>query len=486
MSLKNADLAQKHFSRRRYTWPRSITARLTFLYALSSFAILLFAMVFLYRSLVSNLELEDRQFLSEKHHVLCTMLREHPADIASWKEEVQWESGELESARYFARILDARGRILIETPGMSEILQVRGFPAPTDGDATAISKRSGSQKRAFLTLSVHAEAAGPDGEDRTVQIALDVSNEVAFIDKYRRHLAMVLILGTVLAAGAGAAVARRGMAPLRRIAETVERITVSRLDERIESAHWAQELTTVANAFNNMLDGLEDSVARLSQFSADLAHELRTPLNNLMGEAEVALAKARTAEEYRAVIESATEEYTRLSSMMESLLFLARTEKPETQLPHTLLDARKEIEVVREYHAAQAADKGVTLTCKGEAQIQADSILFRRALSNLLLNALQHTPNGGHVDLSLRTADDQSVEIEVRDSGCGIAPQHLPHLFDRFYRVDHSRTDHPDGSGLGLAIVKAIMSLHHGHVSVRSDVGPGTSVTLRFPPSRLA
>jgi len=230
-----------------------------------------------------------------------------------------------------------------------------------------------------------------------------------------------------------------------------------------------------------MLTRLEDSFTRLSQFSADLAHELRTPINNLMGEAEVALARPRTPEEYHQLLGSSLEEYAKLARMIDSLLFLARAESPETHIVCTLFDARKELEVLQDFYDAMAEEHEVAIRCQEQALVYADPLLFRCALSNLLSNALQYTPRGGTVTLSVTQADDYTLIVRVRDTGIGIAPEHLPKIFDRFYRVDPARSQRRPGMGLGLALVKSIMALHGGTITVESVPPQGTTITLRFP-----
>jgi two-component system heavy metal sensor histidine kinase CusS len=235
-----------------------------------------------------------------------------------------------------------------------------------------------------------------------------------------------------------------------------------------------------------MLARLEESFTRLSQFSADLAHELRTPVNNLICAADVALSRSRTPEEYKEVLESGLEEYGRLSRMIDSLLFLARAENPETKVQKVPFDARKEIQSVIDFYEPLSQEEGVDLATAapesntGPVTLKADVDLFRRALSNLISNALHHTPRGGRVTVSARVAGG-GVEVEVADSGCGIGPEHLPRIFDRFYRADRARAHHPEGAGLGLPIVKSILDLHGGTVSVRSQLGKGATFTLRFP-----
>jgi two-component system heavy metal sensor histidine kinase CusS len=228
-----------------------------------------------------------------------------------------------------------------------------------------------------------------------------------------------------------------------------------------------------------MLERLQASFQRLSQFSADLAHELRTPLNNLMGEAQVALSRDRSASEYVRVLQSALEEQTRLARMIDSMLFLAQAEQAKPALEPSILDARTEMRAVAEFYQPLAEEQGVQLACEGEGRIVAEPLLLRRALSNLLSNALKYTGRGGRVLLRVSAADD-AVTLSVIDSGVGIPAQHLGRLGDRFYRVDPARTDSSEGAGLGLAIVKSIMALHGGSLRVDSVVGQGTTASLQF------
>ena len=439
----------------------------------------------LYWVLRNNLERADRQFLADKIQVLRMILEARPDDPDALEEEVTWEGATRQFTKYYARVLDERQDTLTETLGMSEIISPSSFPAPIEATAVpeAGVKWRSRQGQSYFLLAAWAEVGHASGPRRLLQVALDVSEDDAVLADYRRKLALVLMVGVVASAGAGVVVARHGMRPLEAITQAAQRITATQLHERLDPAQWPKELTALATAFDEMLARLADAFARMSQFSADLAHELRTPLNNLMGEAEVALSRARTADEYRQVLESSLEEYARLSRMIDSLLFLARADSPEVRLTRSLVDALKELEAVREFHEAMAEEQGVAVTCHGNALVYADPMLLRRALSNLLSNALQYTPRGGQVAMSVQTCADHSVAVSVRDTGCGIDPDHLPRIFDRFYRADRARSQHPQGTGLGLAIVQSIMHLHNGTVALQSDPGKGTIVTLGFPPS---
>ncbi|MBA3850551.1 MAG: hypothetical protein C0502_11250 [Opitutus sp.] len=211
-----------------------------------------------------------------------------------------------------------------------------------------------------------------------------------------------------------------------------------------------------------------------------MAHALRNPINNLRGEAEVALSRARSTEEYQQALTSSLEEYDRLARMIDALLFIARADEATTAVERRRFAARAEMEAVREFYEALAAEKQVRVLCEGEATLEADSMLVRRAVSNLLANALNHTPAGGTITLAAG-ATATAVEIVVSDTGGGIPSEHVPRVFERFYQVDKTRDEPAKGAGLGLAIVQSIMRQHGGIAELTSVVGKGTRVILRFP-----
>lgn len=460
----------------------SITRRLTLLYVASSAALLVLAAGFLYWTLKRNLEHTRHALLASKIEVLRGLLRE-PDQAQALASEVEHEASESHPLRYFLRILDDQGDVLLETPGMKDLVAAAQFPASVEPTASPLNhiERSSLQGRSLLLLSIQALAGVAGEEKRTLQIALETTAGTALLSDYRNKILIVLGLGVIFAAFAGVWVARQGMRPLVEITKTARHITASQLHERIAGSRWPAELSELASAFDAMLDRLEGSFTRLSQFSADLAHALRSPINNLRGEAEVSLARARTPEEYQQILASSLEEYERLSRMIDGLLFLARADDPKAAVQRVRFDARKEIDAVREFYEALAREQEVEVVCEGNSWLTGDPMLFRRAVSNLLANALRHTPVQGNVRISLRSLADQTVELTVRDTGSGIAPEQLPKIFDRFYRGDQLRTQIPGGNGLGLAIVQSVMRLHGGSAAAQSRLGQGTTITLKFP-----
>lgn len=453
------------FSRNRR--PGSLALRLSAWYAASAFLLLLVGTGYLYWKLVQSFNADDDQYLSEKANTLRELL--HRGDFRTLKWEIEGESAVRPAVEVLSRVFSPDGSVLVETTGMSQKLPARIFP---DGDR--IEYRTFG-KRIFRVLSVHLP-------DHRLQVGVEVTFEKNLLAGYRARLWTVLGMGLLLSVVAGYAIARRGIRPVEEIAATVRRIRSSTLDERVETAGMPSELSLLASTFNETLDRLEDAFARLARFSSDIAHELRTPINNMRGEVEVALTRTRSLEEYREVLSSSLEECVRVSRTIDSLLFLARAEHPETRICREPIDVGSELSTVREFYEAAASDTGVSLDLAASLGLTAhlDRTLFQRAVGNLIENSLAHTRSGGHIRLEL-AGQNEMLLVSVADDGCGIPAEHLSHVFDRFYRVDASRSQNNSGAGLGLAIVKSVTTLHGGDARIESTPSQGTRVTLRFP-----
>ena len=455
----------------------SITARLTFWYALLSVVLIASAGSVLYWVLTDRLRQEDDQMLAGRIAEIRAILL-HPTDSAVLREELQRETAMLSGT--YTRVLDSQGIIAVEAPTSSAVFSRRKASDPFSeipGDERGADWLS-DEGEMFRIMSSHVAV----GSGFTVQVAMSRSKEEEAIAAYRRTLWLTVSAALAIAVVVGYLIARRGLTPVSRLASIVTELSVAQLHRRIENDAWPRELRPLAANFDQLLARLEGSFSRISRFSADIAHELRTPLHILRGEAEMALSKARSSEDYRTCIESAAEEYERLTRMVDALLFLARTEKPDAQLDKKSLTLDQEIAAVCAFHQAMADEQEITLINGGTGTVLADSGLLRRALGNLIVNALRNTPSGGRIAVEAREATDREAEIVVSDTGDGIAPEDLPHVFDRFYRADSARLRQGSGTGLGLAIVQSIMQLHGGTVSLDSELGRGTAVTLKFPP----
>jgi len=316
--------------------------------------------------------------------------------------------------------------------------------------------------------------------DYLIQGALEVTEEELMIHNYRTRMFYVLWVGVGLCSLLGWWAAHRGLQPLRGIAASTRGITAQRLQQRLDPGQVPQELRDLVLALNAMLDRLNLAFERISRFSADLAHELRTPITNLMGETEVVLSRERPVEEYRQVLESSMDEFSRLSRLISRMLFLARAEDPGAAITPVPVEAQRLVDELLAFFEAAAEEQGVTLTGQGIGTLRGDPDLLRQALANLVSNALAATPEGGQITVRVSREASQA-QLQVRDTGRGIAAEELPHVFDRFYRTGVALAHRAPGTGLGLALVQSIARLHGGDVQITSEPGKGTCVTLHFP-----
>jgi two-component system heavy metal sensor histidine kinase CusS len=267
---------------------------------------------------------------------------------------------------------------------------------------------------------------------------------------------------------------------LRLVIGKANEISTNRLRSRLQVADVPVELRELGGAFNAMLDRLEEGVQRLSGFAADLAHDLRTPINTLMVETQVALSRPRTIEQYQSALASNIEEYERIGRMIENTLFLARADSAQLAVKPTRLDLAQELARIADYFEGVAEDAGVILQLRSvDVVLEADTILFQRAVSNLVSNAIRHSQAGGTIFIDAQTTAP-GIVVSVTNQGDGIAGDKLHLVFERYYRSDPSRTGEPDSAGLGLAIVRAIMALHRGTATV-SSAGGITCFSLAFP-----
>ncbi|MGB7729456.1 MAG: heavy metal sensor histidine kinase [Candidatus Acidiferrum sp.] len=461
----------------------TLTFRLTAGYALAGLLMVVVATASLYLVLVAELERSTDLFLSDKINVIRTMLRDRPNDWDNLREEVELESAARQYEQFYIRLLDERNTPVIATPGMSDQLDLAKFPSETHSLSRHALPMKGKNGRVFRVTTTTVPVGSPPTQTDTIQIAIDVSQKEGLLARYRRWFWTILAGSFAIFPLVGYEIARQGIRPVEEIATTAQHISCTNLHERIQPEGYPSELASLAGTFNQMLDRLEESFDRISRFSADIAHDLRTPVNNIRGEAEVALARARTVDEYREVLGSCLEESVRLSNLISDLLFLARAESPLGHLHWARVDLSELLSSVREYYDGAAAEGGISLTTtNGDKPVIAelDRTLVQRAVGNLVANAVAHTPRGGVVVLRAN-AEADSVRIEVSDTGVGIPPEDLPRVFDRFFRVDQSRSQTSGGTGLGLAIVQSIMALHNGNAEIQSQPGHGTRVTLRMP-----
>jgi heavy metal sensor kinase len=322
-----------------------------------------------------------------------------------------------------------------------------------------------------------------DGNVYLVDAAVPTEPFDQALDGFRLMEKRFLPLLVVLASLLGYWLSGRALAPVSRIIEGAERVGVRNLSRRLEVPHAKDELRRLTEQVNAMLDRIEASVKRITQFTADASHDLRTPLALIRTNAELALRRPRSESEYRDVLARilATSEET--SELIEHLLMLARADANVAQLKLEPTDLFPVLQSAAQKARVLALGKGLTFSdsvAPCTFALFANEAALERLFMTVLDNAIKYTPAGGRVALSLRLQDAQAI-IEVADTGIGIMEKDLPHVFERFYRADQARSRETRGSGLGLSIAKWIAESHNGFIDLHSHLGQGTKVTIRLP-----
>jgi len=459
--------------------PLSITLRLALLFAAIAAAAFVGVGAYLYQTLSRQMVQRDDMDLLNKAVMLRHVLAEQ-GSLAALRAQPDMALNTVYGQDIRLRITAMDGGLLAQNSSALPPPELPGVPAarePAMGDIR--NWHSGTGMARVLNVQATLNAGEPPVH---VTLLRERSDRLAIIRRYAIDLLGALLAGAALVAALGFLIVRTGMRPLYAVIGKANDISAHRLNSRLAVDEVPAELRELGVAFNAMLDRLEEGVQRLSGFAADLAHDMRTPVNTLMVETQVALSRPRTVEEYQALMASNLEEYERLARMIENTLFLARADNAQLGLQREPLDLRAELERIGEYFEGLADDSGVALALElpeSGSSLHADAILFQRAVNNLVSNAIRHTPRGGRVNLGARFAEGELL-VTVRNTGEGIAPEHLAHIFDRYYRADPARPASSSSAGLGLSIVRAIMSLHGGRVDAAS--GPGeTCFTLHFP-----
>ncbi|MDF3838612.1 heavy metal sensor histidine kinase [Cupriavidus basilensis] len=456
----------------------SLTARLAFAFGLVAAIVFGGAGAYLYRAMATQvIERDDAELLRKAVRVHNELMEQGAGASADWREAGSVVTGNDE---YALIVRAASGTVLVAANTGKDGPPVLASQAP-DAPFGPESIRTWATRQGYPVRGVQALVrTGAGAPALTFTLYQTAISRTTLLRVYRARLLLTALFGTLAVAGLGYLALRAGMAPLRRIATGASSVTVRRLELPVDPAQLPPELAELAAALQQMMDRLRDGFERLSQFSADLAHDFRTPIGNLLGQSQVALASERSADEYQALLASNIEEYERLARMIENMLFLARAENARVAVKPATLDLARELGALSDYFEGLAEARGVAIAVEGGGQVRADPLLLRRAVSNLVANAIRFTPAGQAVVMAAASGPSGS-SIEVRNPGAGIAPEHLPKLFDRFFRADPARANSGESSGVGLAIVKSIMDLHNGRVAVRSEPGGMTVFTLFFP-----
>ncbi len=451
----------------------SLTTRISLLFALAVSVVMLATGFLLARAIEAHFVESDRHEI-EGHLELIRHLLESADSQKGFDRLPQDLHDALVGHHGLAvAVVDARGNMWFATSGAAfphVLLQSQDCSRLPDsvqclGGALRQWHREGHDYRGMVVPM----RAG-NGEIHSVAVSLDIQHHEVFMNRFRELLVLAMALAALATASLGWIVTRRSLAPLRRVTELAAGISAEHLASRLPVAGLPPELHSLAMTFNAMLTRLDDSFRRLSEFSSDIAHELRTPVSNLMTQTQVVLSGVRGNEEYREILYSNLEEYERMAQMIGDMLYLAQADNGLLKPRKARVDLAAETRGLFEYFEAWAEENGVALVLEGAATVPGDPLMLRRVLSNLVSNAIRHTPRGLVVNVSIELRGSVAM-LSVENPGPEIPAEHLPRLFDRFYRIDPSRQRKGDGAGLGLAIVKSIVDAHGGMITVTSGNG---------------
>ena len=311
-----------------------------------------------------------------------------------------------------------------------------------------------------------------------VAVAVDITHHEHFMESFRKTLWLFVSLAVIIVSFLGWAMVRHGLLPLKMIRQGAEAVTANKLDFRLQEDAVPVEMAELTHTLNSMLARLEESFLRLKNFSSDLAHELRTPISNLMTQTQVALSQPRSKEEYQDILASNSEEFDRLAKMVADMLFLAQSDNGLIVLNREKIELDNEISDLFDFFDALAEEKNLKLNRIGTATISGDKSMLRRAFANLISNAIRHSTIGAEIQVSIAQSQNATT-LTILNQGDPILVEHLPHIFERFYRADPSRHCNGEGAGLGLAITKSIIQAHDGTIQVSANA-EGVKFTITF------
>jgi two-component system, OmpR family, heavy metal sensor histidine kinase CusS len=389
-----------------------------------------------------------------------------------------WVDEFREHEQYFCVVYDSRGGVVVRTEELPE----ESIPAAPDlaPGQTRLDDLTLPVIGRQRALSTRVEAGGDHFRVLHLAPLQAVDHELGHL---LTGLAMAVPVALALSGGLAYLLARKALAPMGRLHRSTEEVTADRLDRRLPVANPDDELGRLTQTINAMIGRLERSFAEVRRFTADASHELRTPLTAIRTEAEVALGKPLGLPEHQQLLASILEEVDRLTRLTDELLTLSREDAGTARQAFEPVDLAALLKRVTETMRPLAEQKGLDLHADcdgGPVRVRGDEPRLRQVFYNLLDNAIKYTPAGGKVEVRLRK-DGPSAVVTLRDTGEGIPAEHLPRVFERFYRVDKSRSRAQGGTGLGLSIVRSIVTAHGGRVELASTPGQGTTCTVTLP-----
>jgi two-component system heavy metal sensor histidine kinase CusS len=456
----------------------SLTTRLALLFALLAFGAMSIVGYVLHRKLEAQLIVRDDAALVTRVDQIRTLMQDVDVrDLIHEKPHLFANMlGNTESLLVVRYLGEAP--LIVVNPNHTAVPVVTPVPADLALSLDAVHHTSASDGTPFIYVAAAARGVGGQRDLQIISGRL-MTERTRMLSDYRNQILLFASTAAFLAALLAFGLARRGMYPLRRLAAQTTSIGMGTLSTRIDRRDAPRELDGLIGAFNSMLNRLERGFTQLKQVSADMAHDLRTPIGNLLGQTEVGLSQPRDIAYYQRLLGSNFEELQRMSKMIDNMLFLARAEHADHAIERQELLIADEFGRMAEYFEGLADERNIRLEWRGDGSVWADPLLLRRALANLLANAVRYADPGTAISTVVEQMSDGTA-LYVENRGPTIEPHHLERLFDRFYRADASRHRSSESSGLGLSIVRSIMLLHGGAWHAASNASL-TRFTLVFP-----
>lgn len=472
---------------------RSVRTRITMLATIVALGVSVLVCVGVYLGLHYSLYREVDGFLvGEVHEFRAILTHEQDDGLQEIEKEIRTEIGSRNNTDLVFRLLDNSGNLLITSDpddSFSDPWDISSIPAASLPGVASFESIEVKESGAPFRVCSQRERMEDHG-NVVIQAAYRIDRVQRSLAVSRMMCIAILAVAAALSVFGGRTVARGSLAPVVKMTKAARQINAKRLSARVPLAETNDELDALAQTLNEMLDRVEQSFRQIQQFTADAAHELRTPLTALRGTAEHALAQPRSEEQLRAVIEKSLEYYRLLGRVTDDLLLLARLDAGQEPLKFEPFSLTKAVEDVVDLYRPLAAENEIEMIHKlqnGPVFVMGDSGKLRRVLNNLLDNSIKYMGGNGKIEITLDQQDGM-VSLMVSDTGPGISPEDLPHVFERFYRGDRSRntsTDAPKRSaGLGLAICQSIVNAHCGEIVIGCEPGEGTAAIVRLPSLR--
>jgi heavy metal sensor kinase len=469
---------------------RGLRFRLTAAYALFLALLMTIVSVGLQQYLSGSLDQQARDILEQEFAALKAYMHVEGGGPNGFHDSWNIDAEDPDEAAIGARLrrvfllADSNGKIINESPTYEEL----GTETPAEIRAAFTSNDKFKEKVDHKRIPYLFRRGIIVAEDNHSKFFVSIGYSLEDNRKLLRKFTLLVWVAAPMIILAGCLMAwlllGRGLAPVMEVAQAAQRISGSNLSLRIPTRGAHDELDVLIETFNEMIARLEDSFGQIRQFSTDVSHELRTPLTILRGQLEVALFTAETKEQYREAIVDSLQDIERLGQIVRALLLLSQAETGQVILQRTHLDLAELVRDIADQFQipAEGAHVKLSIATPPECEAELDRVQIERMLSNLLSNAIKFTPAGGEVRVSLESRENQGI-LTIADTGCGIPPEHLPHIFDRFYRVGgHDPAASPEkGLGLGLSFVAWIVKAHQGAIQVESPKGAGTVFTVTIP-----